>query len=154
MAAAIHRGLVVVTDERAARKYLTAEYPTVEIGTTETLVVSLILAGALSVEDADAVKAEWEANWSGDWDIALRAAIERCPTRRFTTFWAARGEPTVKAMDLIRLRAASMISITDADVFFRELLDKVLALETFGEQDPVSAKVAVARAAKFSPLRF
>lgn len=28
--------------------------------------------------------------WSGEWDTALRAAIERCPSRRFTTYWAAR----------------------------------------------------------------
>jgi hypothetical protein len=26
--------------------------------------------------------------WSGEWDLALRAAIERCPSRRFTTYWA------------------------------------------------------------------
>jgi hypothetical protein len=30
--------------------------------------------------------------WSGDWDIGLRAAIERCPTRRFSMYWATRGE--------------------------------------------------------------
>jgi hypothetical protein len=29
--------------------------------------------------------------WSADWDDALRDAIARCPTRRFTTWWAARG---------------------------------------------------------------
>jgi hypothetical protein len=87
--------------------------------------------------------------WSGDWDVALRAAIERCPTRRFTTFWAARGEPTTKALDLIRLRAASMFTITEADTFFLELLDKVLALESFGQHDPVSAQIAVARAKRY-----
>jgi hypothetical protein len=27
--------------------------------------------------------------WSADWDIALRNAIARCSTRRFTTFWSA-----------------------------------------------------------------
>ena len=28
--------------------------------------------------------------WSADWDIALREAIERCVTRRFTTYWSTR----------------------------------------------------------------
>lgn len=30
------------------------------------------------------------SGWSGDWDVALRAAIERCPNRRFTTYWMSR----------------------------------------------------------------
>ena len=30
--------------------------------------------------------------WSADWDTALRAAIERCPNRRFSTFWSAYGD--------------------------------------------------------------
>ena len=30
--------------------------------------------------------------WSAEWDNALRKAIERAPSRRFTTFWALRGE--------------------------------------------------------------
>lgn len=38
--------------------------------------------------------------WSAEWDDALRAALERCPTRRFTMFWAARGGLTSKAKDL------------------------------------------------------
>lgn len=29
--------------------------------------------------------------WTGDWDIALRAAIERFPPRRYTTYWAVKG---------------------------------------------------------------
>ena len=29
--------------------------------------------------------------WSADWDVALRAAIERAPSRRFTTYWASKG---------------------------------------------------------------
>ena len=32
--------------------------------------------------------------WSATWDNALRNAIERCPSRRFATYWAVRGEPS------------------------------------------------------------
>jgi hypothetical protein len=38
--------------------------------------------------------------WSGDWAIALRAAIERCLTCRFSTYWTTRGEISPKATDL------------------------------------------------------
>ena len=31
--------------------------------------------------------------WSADWDTALRRAFERCPTHRYTTFWASRNPP-------------------------------------------------------------
>ena len=87
--------------------------------------------------------------WSGDWDIGLRAAIERCHTRRFSTYWAVRGDPGTRAVDLINLRSALTFSITDADAFFGGLLDKILALETFADQDPVSARVAVARVKRY-----
>lgn len=42
--------------------------------------------------------------WSGEWDTALRSAIERCPSRRFTTYWAARKEPRGLAKDLFKRR--------------------------------------------------
>lgn len=29
--------------------------------------------------------------WSGDWDHALRAAIQRAPSRRYPFYWASRG---------------------------------------------------------------
>ena len=42
--------------------------------------------------------------WSGDWDIALRRAMERCASRRFSTYWCAKGVPTVKGSDVIKAR--------------------------------------------------
>ena len=30
--------------------------------------------------------------WSADYDTALRAALERCKSHRFTTYWASRGD--------------------------------------------------------------
>jgi hypothetical protein len=89
------------------------------------------------------------AGWSADWDTALRGAMERCPTRRFTTYWAQRGEVGAKAADLIALRGATVVPIADADSFFRELSEKVTALETFSASDPLSAQVAVARLKKY-----
>ena len=67
--------------------------------------------------------------WSGDWDVALRAAMERCPNRRFTTYWAAHGKPGDVAQKLVNHRGASVFEIADADTLFKDLLDKVSALE-------------------------
>ena len=60
--------------------------------------------------------------WSGDWDVALRAAVERCSSRRFTTYWMSRGAPSDRAQQLITLRQGQMISIASADQAFQELV--------------------------------
>jgi hypothetical protein len=87
--------------------------------------------------------------WSGDWDTALRAAIERCASRRFTTYWAATRELSTKAQDLATLRQATILTIKGADEFFKDLSEKVLALEEFSEKDVLSTKIAVARMKKY-----
>lgn len=87
--------------------------------------------------------------WSAEWDVALRAAIERCPSRRFTTFWAARRVPKGTAKDLMELRSAAFISIQDANSFFQDLSEKVSSLEELARPHPLSAKVAVATLKKY-----
>lgn len=82
--------------------------------------------------------------WSADWDEALRSAMERCKGRRFSTYWAQRGVLSDAARRLIDRRAASTIQIEDADAFFVDLHQKVLALEAFDSPHPLSAKVAAA----------
>jgi hypothetical protein len=87
--------------------------------------------------------------WSADWDIALGGALERCPTRRFTTYWALRGEPTDTAKRLIRHRQAVQLGIRDADSFFREVEEKVFAIERLSGPHPLSPKMAVATMKKY-----
>ena len=87
--------------------------------------------------------------WSAEWDTALCAAFQRSLSRRFTTYWTQRGMLQPKAADLVSLRGAAVIQITDADGFFRELDEKISALETFSATDPLSAQVAVARLKKY-----
>ena len=57
--------------------------------------------------------------WSAAWDRALREALSRAPSRRFTTYWAARGELNDEARRLVDRRRAEVIPINDADEFFR-----------------------------------
>lgn len=76
--------------------------------------------------------------WSGEWDHALRAALLRAPNRRYSTFWAARGQPGAGAADLIDHRRARHIPIADADSFFSSVVDRVVTLEQSHRQNPLS----------------
>jgi NAD-dependent SIR2 family protein deacetylase len=87
--------------------------------------------------------------WSGDWDTALRAAIERCHSHRYTTVWASRGEPGGTAKKLIDLRNAEVVPIQGADAFFQDLADKVAALEELDRPHPLSVQVAVASVKRY-----
>lgn len=82
--------------------------------------------------------------WSCDWDIALRAAIERCPTRRFSTYWTVYGSLSENAEALAKHRGAERIPISGADNFFRNLGEKVRALCDLAAPHPLSAKMASA----------
>lgn len=82
--------------------------------------------------------------WSAEWDTALRTAIERSVSRRFSHFWAVRGEPGNSAIRLIEHRQAQAIRITDADSFFSELARLVEALDQFARPHPLSTEAAVA----------
>jgi hypothetical protein len=83
------------------------------------------------------------AGWSADWDDALRAAMTRAPYRRFSTYWASRGEPSAKATDLIARRGATLIRISDADSFFDTVSEQIKALEEFSRPHPMSTEAAV-----------
>jgi hypothetical protein len=83
--------------------------------------------------------------WSGEWDIALRSAIERCPSRRFTMFWAARGDIGDVARRLVERRAGQVVGIADADSFLSDLAQNVAALARVERSHPLSIQVAVER---------
>jgi hypothetical protein len=81
------------------------------------------------------------AGWSAEWDDALRDAIARCPTRRFTTWWAARaGRLQNRARDLAELRRPQILTINNADRFLDDIEQKVLSLEALERLHPLSAQ--------------
>jgi hypothetical protein len=82
--------------------------------------------------------------WSAEWDVALRTAITRAPSRRFGTYWASRGELGEKAACLLTHRAGTTIPITSADQFFDDLNASVQALKEFSRPHPVSKEMALA----------
>ena len=89
--------------------------------------------------------------WSATWDNALRQAIERCPSRRFTTYWAVRGEPSGEARRLITHRRAEVVSIEEADTFFRIIQEHVESIEEFSRPHPLSTEAAVASLKRYLP---
>ena len=82
--------------------------------------------------------------WSATWDVALRDAMYRAPSRRFTTYWAALGKPSDEAQRLIENRRAEVVPIEDADSFFQEVQHNVEAIEEFRKPHPLSTEAAVA----------
>ena len=82
--------------------------------------------------------------WSAEWDFALRCALERCQSHRFTTFWAYKDKLEDSAEKLIQLRKSQTIKIDNADVFFNKLCEMILSLEEASRPHPLSKKIAVA----------
>ena len=87
--------------------------------------------------------------WSAEWDSALREAIFRTPSRRFTTYWTARGELGDEARQLVEHRDSQVISIKDADTFFQTVHGFVEALEKFSKPHPLTTEVAVANLKRY-----
>lgn len=87
--------------------------------------------------------------WSAEWDSALRASLERCQSHRFTTYWTSLGDDGQSAQRLKTLRRAQSIQIQDADTFFLDLAEKVMALEEYSRPHPLSTKAAIARAKRY-----
>ena len=81
--------------------------------------------------------------WSAEWDGALRSALNRAKSRRFTTYWALRGNPGDKAKQLIRHRGAQEIPIEDADSFFQIIQQHVESIDEFSNPHPLSTEAAV-----------
>ena len=89
--------------------------------------------------------------WSAEWDTALRDAIYRAKSRRYTMFWAVHGELRQKAKGLIADREGYKIPIEGADSFFQSLAGSVESIGDFARPHPLSIEVAVATAKRLLP---
>ena len=82
--------------------------------------------------------------WSAAWDSALRKALFRAPSQRFTTYWATRDELGDEARRLVQHRRAELVRITDADQFFHTIQQHVESLRDFARPHPLSTDAAIA----------
>ncbi|MBP6555730.1 MAG: hypothetical protein KA233_08620, partial [Novosphingobium sp.] len=81
---------------------------------------------------------------SGAWDPALRSAIARAPSRRFSSYWAVRGELGGVAQKLAGDRGIVPIQIENADGFFPKLAENLASLREYDRPHPLSVQSAVA----------
>jgi hypothetical protein len=87
--------------------------------------------------------------WSGEYDTALIAALRRSRSRRYTTYWASYGEPSQTERELTQFLRGRIVETKGADAFFRDLSEKVQALEDYGGRHPMTAPLAVAIAKRY-----
>jgi SIR2-like domain len=87
--------------------------------------------------------------WSAEWDTALKASIEGCPSRRYTMYWSAFRGVAQNAAGLCQKRDAQVINDMDADQFFTALADKVAVLKEMEAPHPLSKSMAVAALKKY-----
>jgi hypothetical protein len=87
--------------------------------------------------------------WSCEWDPALRAALERRPSRRYATYWTHLGPLKEEAQRLTARLSAELIQIAGADQFFRNLSENVKAIEDTAQPHPLSARVAEATVKRY-----
>ena len=87
--------------------------------------------------------------WSGEWDHALRAALLRAPNRRYSIFWATRGQLGSGAEEITNHRRARVIVISDADKFFTDLKQRVETLEQTQRQNPLGIELLVNSTKRF-----
>ena len=87
--------------------------------------------------------------WSAEWDGALREAIYRAKSHRFTTYWAARGKLGDNGQNIINHRRAQVIPIEEADEFFQNIQQNVQSIEEYSRPHPLSMEAAVASLKRF-----
>ena len=88
--------------------------------------------------------------WSGEWDEALRAALMRSESRRYSLFWAVRGELGDAAGRIVSHRRGHVLPIVDADGFFGELRDQVQTLDRTRRREPRTVELLVNSAKRFA----
>ncbi len=84
--------------------------------------------------------------WSTEYDAALRRALERGRTQRFTCWWTTRGGLTEAAGRLSEHCSAEIVEIESADDYFGRLADACDSLQALNRKQPASIDVAVASA--------
>jgi hypothetical protein len=90
------------------------------------------------------------SGWSGEWDKALVAAIEKSSARRYPLYWTVRGRVSDVAKRLTARSGSQLIVNTTAETFFPELLSRTEAVASLA-QAPASSAVKLARLRRALP---
>lgn len=87
--------------------------------------------------------------WSGAWDPALRNAISRAPSRRFSSYWVVKEELGDEGQKLVEGRGIVSIPIETADDFFTKLSENLASLREYDRPHPLSVQSAVASVKRY-----
>lgn len=87
--------------------------------------------------------------WSGAWDPALRNAISRAPSRRFSSYWAVKEALGDEGQRLAENRGIISIPIETADGFFTKLAEHLASLREYDQPHPLSVQSAVASVKRY-----
>lgn len=88
--------------------------------------------------------------WSGEWDEALHRAIMRNPSRRYSLFWAVRGELGNAGQTIVAHRRGHVVPISDANDFFGKLRDQVQTLARTHRLEPWTVDLLVNTTKRFT----
>ncbi|MFN3228331.1 MAG: SIR2 family protein [Asticcacaulis sp.] len=89
------------------------------------------------------------AGWSGEWDKALVASIERHHSKRYPFYWAKRGALCTTATRLTQHCGARVVDIQNANDFFGELEEKIAALSAASRPHPITEEIVIELAKKY-----
>lgn len=87
--------------------------------------------------------------WSGTSDTALKDGLRRARSRRYATYWVSRGEPDEEARQLAESLNGAVVKSQGADQLFGVLEEKIAALESLQEGDPLTPTMAVATVKRY-----
>lgn len=87
--------------------------------------------------------------WSATWDKGLINIIRSSTNRRYSSFFTYISKCEESLRELADFRAGKTLEIHDADAFFTELSERVIALESIGRDECITKDIAVARIKKY-----
>lgn len=90
--------------------------------------------------------------WSAIWDIALVRLISTEKKHRYSYYFTYVGDSADKLGVLSRKCGGELLKINGADDFFKEMNEKLMALEAINEKNmEIDAQIAVARVKEYIP---
>lgn len=87
--------------------------------------------------------------WSGKWDNGIINTIKQSENFRYPAYFSFTGSCEEELKTLATSRKGRILEIQGADNFFKELHERIEALETFNSNHPLNKDIAIARLKKY-----
>lgn len=87
--------------------------------------------------------------WSATWDKGLVDIIRSVENRRYASYFSYVGSYSGTLKELSDFRQGNLCAIKDADAFFSELNERIMALEMCDAEHPLNKEIILARIKKY-----